>query len=89
MTWLVAPSRCSSRPIGAAAGWSSRAGRAPGRRGVAEGQGLPTIAAPLDLIEFYRREGPDTWPTSAPEPATTGRIALHEAIRRRYKVSGG
>jgi hypothetical protein len=44
------------------------------------------IAGPLDLIEFYRHRGARYVADVGPEPDDDRRKALHEAIRRRYKV---
>jgi 4-amino-4-deoxy-L-arabinose transferase-like glycosyltransferase len=48
--------------------------------------GPATIHGPLDLIEFYRLRGARYVADVGPRPGDDRRIALHEAIRRRYKV---
>jgi hypothetical protein len=49
-------------------------------------QGTELIAGPLDLIEFYRSRGARCFADVAPVPGDARREALHDAIRRRYKV---
>ncbi|MGO9813134.1 MAG: ArnT family glycosyltransferase [Isosphaeraceae bacterium] len=44
------------------------------------------IAGPLDLIDFYRTRGARFVADVGPDPGDEQRKALHEAIRRRYKV---
>lgn len=44
------------------------------------------IEGPLDLIDFYRTKGARFVADVVPDPGDEHRKALHEAIRRRYKV---
>jgi len=44
------------------------------------------IEEPLDLIDFYRTKGARFVADVVPDSGDERRIALHEAIRRRYKV---
>jgi Dolichyl-phosphate-mannose-protein mannosyltransferase len=44
------------------------------------------VASPADLIDFYQSRGARFVADLAPEPGDARRIALHEEIRRRYKV---
>jgi hypothetical protein len=50
------------------------------------GQSGGEIMGPLDLIDFYRTRGAWFLADVGPEPGDTRRIALHQEIRRRYKV---
>ncbi|MFO0910266.1 MAG: glycosyltransferase family 39 protein [Isosphaeraceae bacterium] len=68
---------------------SSAARRAAGEwRGRASEPMLDAVREPIDLIEFYRRQGAVAFadvvpPSSAIEPE---RVVLHDGIRRRYNV---
>jgi Dolichyl-phosphate-mannose-protein mannosyltransferase len=48
--------------------------------------GVGRIEGPLDLIDFYRTKGARFVADLAPDRDDEQRKALHEAIRRRYKV---
>ena len=48
--------------------------------------GATQIEGPLDLIDFYRTQGARFVADVGPDPGDDRRKALHEAIRRRYKV---
>lgn len=50
------------------------------------GEGSTRVTDPLDLIEFYRLRGARFLADLAPASGDDRRKALHEAIRRRYKV---
>jgi hypothetical protein len=41
---------------------------------------------PLALVEFYRRKGARYFADVRPEPLGDSRLALHEAVRGRYKI---
>jgi hypothetical protein len=55
----------------------------PGGHGPAEG-----VEGPIDLVEFYRRRGARFFADVGADPASPDlpRLALHEAVRRRYNV---
>jgi len=55
------------------------------RRAAGEWGESLSSAAPIDLVEFYRRQGAHWFAdlTGEPDPR---RLALHEAVRQRYKV---
>ena len=42
--------------------------------------------SPAGLVEFYRRNGAGFFADVAPAGASPGRLALHAAVRRRYKI---
>ena len=44
------------------------------------------VKGPLDLIDFYRRQGARFLADVGPAPGDDRRMALHQAIRKRYKV---
>ncbi len=44
------------------------------------------VAEPIDLIEFYRAHGARFFADVPPQAEDERRIALHEMIRKRYKV---
>ncbi len=44
------------------------------------------VKGPLDLIDFYRRQGARFVADVGPAPGDDRRKALHQAIRGRYKV---
>jgi len=60
---------------------AAAAGRAAGEWGADLGGGGPTA-----LVEFYRMKGARYFADVVPEPPGPARLALHEAIRRRYNV---
>jgi hypothetical protein len=44
------------------------------------------VSEPIDLIDFYRRRGARFLADVPPGPGDDRRMALHQAIRARYKV---
>ena len=78
------PRRCCSRPTAAAAGWS---GRRPRRsRAAGEWGAEHEVDSPLDLLEYYRRQGARYFADLGSRDADPPRKGLHDAVRRRYKV---
>jgi hypothetical protein len=63
---------------------ASAARRAAGEWG--ESGAACRVAGPIDLVEFYHRRGARYFADVAPEAADPARLALHEAVRRRYNV---
>jgi hypothetical protein len=49
-------------------------------------EGLEAGASPLELIEFYRARGARFMADVSAAPGDVRRIALHKAIRARYKL---
>ena len=73
-----------SRPIAAAAAWSG----APPRRQErpASGKRDDEVDGPLELVEYYRRQGARYFADLGCREADPTRKGLHDAVRRRYKV---
>jgi hypothetical protein len=67
---------------------------AAARRAAGEWEGAPgslgaevrAVDGPAALVEFYRRRGARFFADVAPEATDPKRMALHEAVRRRYNV---
>ena len=84
--WVVAPEALlfEADRRGCRLEWTaSAARRAAGEWGA---EAPRTVRGPLDLVEFYRAAGLATSPTSATAASDPRRLALHDAVRRRYKV---
>ena len=84
--WVVAPEALlfESDRRGCRLEWtSSAARRAAGEWGDAAED---TVRGPIDLVEFYRRRGARYFADLGDRPDDPRRMALHDAVRRRYKV---
>ena len=77
---------CCSNPTAAAAGWSATATaarRAAGEWGAEAGD---VVRGPIDLVDYYRSRGARYFADLGDRPDDPRRLALHDAVRRRYKV---
>jgi hypothetical protein len=85
-TWLVAPEALlfESDRRGCRLEYSNRASM----RAASEwpGSGSTPVTTPLELIDFYRAKGARFVADLKAAPSDASRMALQDAIRRRYKV---
>ncbi len=84
--WLVAPEALlfASDRRGCRLEWTETAARrAAGEWGRAE---AGAVRGPLDLVAFYRARGARYFADLGDRPGDPRRMALHDAVRRRYKV---
>jgi hypothetical protein len=82
--WVVAPEALlfQADRRGCRMEWSdAAAARAAGEWGAGR-----RVAGPLDLIEFYRRQGARYFADLGSRAADARRKGLHDAVRQRYKV---
>jgi Dolichyl-phosphate-mannose-protein mannosyltransferase len=84
--WVVAPEALlfASDRRGCRLEWTeSAARRAAGEWGE---RAAATVRGPIDLVEHYRRRGARYFADLGDRAADPRRMALHDAVRRRYKV---
>ena len=84
--WVVAPEALlfQSDRRGCRLEWTeSAARRAAGEWGV---DAAGAVGGPIDLLHYYRRRGARYFADLGDRPGDTRRLALHDAVRRRYKV---
>ena len=75
---------CCFRPIAAAAAWSGAT--RPRRERPESGRRARQVDGPLELVEYYRRQGARYFADLGCREADLTRKGLHDAVRRRYKV---
>jgi 4-amino-4-deoxy-L-arabinose transferase-like glycosyltransferase len=84
--WVVAPEALlfESDRRGCRLEWTAAAARrAAGEWGAAAGD---AVRGPIDLVDYYRRRGARYFADLGDRPEDPRRLALHDAVRRRYKV---
>lgn len=84
--WVVAPEALlfAADRRGCRLEWTeSAARRAAGEWGA---QAAGAVRGPVDLVDYYRRRGARYFADLGARAADPRRLALHDAVRRRYKV---
>jgi hypothetical protein len=82
--WVVAPEALlfQADRRGCRMEWTTPAAR----RAAGEWGAEPEVGGPLDLLEFYRRQGARYFADLGCHDRDTRRKGLHESVRQRYKV---
>jgi Dolichyl-phosphate-mannose-protein mannosyltransferase len=84
--WVVAPEALlfESDRRGCRLEWTATAARrAAGEWGAEAGD---AVRGPIDLVDYYRSRGARYFADLGDRPEDRRRLALHDAVRRRYKV---
>jgi hypothetical protein len=84
--WVVAPEALlfEADRRGCRLEWTAPAARrAAGEWGA---QAADAVSGPIDLVEYYRSRGARYFADLGDRPGDERRLALHDAVRRRYKV---
>ena len=84
--WVVAPEALlfESDRRGCRLEWTATAARrAAGEWGAEAGD---AVRGPIDLVDYYRSRGARYFADLGDRPEDPRRLALHDAVRRRYKV---
>jgi hypothetical protein len=84
--WVVAPEALlfEADRRGCRLEWTAPAARrAAGEWGA---QAADAVRGPIDLVEYYRSRGARYFADLGDRPEDPRRLALHDAVRRRYKV---
>ena len=84
--WIVAPEALlfQSDRRGCRLEWTVPAARRAAGEWDADAAG--SVGGPIDLLDYYRRRGARYFADLGDRPGDERRMALHDAVRRRYKV---